>query len=117
MANNEYSCGNELDKNELCRLMKIIRARKGHHTDIAIRLQTILMEHLPTNRPEEFDSISDEEDGLKLFDEEIISDSDIESTDESDVDEDESDDGDEVFEMKNTAIYEGREGIDGMMID
>ncbi|KAG1498034.1 hypothetical protein G6F46_006150 [Rhizopus delemar] len=120
-------CGNELDKNELCRLMKIIRARKGHHTDIAIRLQTILMEHLPTNRPEEFDSISDEEDGLKVFDEEIISDSDIESTDESDVDdscygaddddEDESDDGDEVFEMKNTAIYEGREGIDGMMID
>ncbi|KAG1140212.1 hypothetical protein G6F37_011108 [Rhizopus arrhizus] len=120
-------CGNELDKNELCRLMKIIRARKGHHTDIAIKLQTILMEHLPTNRPEEFDSISDEEDGLKIFDEEIISDSDIESTDESDVDdscygaddddEDESDDGDEVFEVKNTAIYEGREGIDGMMID
>ncbi|ORE10651.1 Bystin-domain-containing protein [Rhizopus microsporus var. microsporus] len=79
-------CADELDKSELYRLMKLVRARKGHYVDMITNIQNVLMPLLPLHKPDDFDSPADgeEEDGLKNFEEEILSDSDIESSDESD---------------------------------
>ncbi|CAO3662776.1 unnamed protein product [Rhizopus stolonifer] len=118
-------CGNELNKNQLSELMKIIRSRKGQHIDMALLLQASLMTYLPSHKPEDFDSLSDvEEDGLKVFNEEILSDSDIESSDESDIDDDnyvaDNDDGDDSEDDDDFSINKAIESEghgDVMMLD
>lgn len=105
--------------------MKIIRSRKGQHIDMALLLQESLMTYLPSHKPEDFDSLSDvEEDGLKVFNEEILSDSDIESSDESDIDDDnyvaDNDDGDDSeddddFTINHAIESEGHGDV--MMLD
>lgn len=66
--------------------MKLVRARKGYYMDMITNIQNVLMPLLPLHKPDDFDSPADgeEEDWLKNFEEEILSDSDIESSDESD---------------------------------
>ncbi|KAL4214110.1 Bystin-domain-containing protein [Rhizopus microsporus] len=117
-------CADELDKSELYRLMKLVRARKGHYVDMVMNIQNVLMPLLPLHKPDDFDSPADgeeEEDGLKNFEEEILSDSDIESSDESDnsYETNSDSDGDDDSEEEDDDYVPNpvRHQHDDMMVD
>lgn len=104
--------------------MKLVRARKGHYVDMVMNIQNVLMPLLPLHKPDDFDSPADgeeEEDGLKNFEEEILSDSDIESSDESDnsYETNSDSDGDDDSEEEDDDYVPNpvRHQHDDMMVD
>lgn len=103
--------------------MKLVRARKGHYVDMVMNIQNVLMPLLPLHKPDDFDSPADgeEEDGLKDFEEEILSDSDIESSDESDnsYETNSDSDGDDDSEEEDDDYVPNpvRHQHDDMMVD